>query len=492
MYFPLEKEFTKKAKKYNLIPVYTEVFADMETPVSAFLKIDNKKHSYLLESVEGGENIGRYSFLGSDPNLVFKSKGRKIEIIEKGKKRKYETKKDPLYELELLMKEYKVAEVSGLPKFFGGLVGYMGYDMVRFFETIPDSKKDDLKLPDSCFILTDTILIFDHVNHMIKIVSNAKVDKNAKQAYKLAIKKIDSIVKQLKKPLRTSLGEPYLKKDIKTKIKSNEKKSDFEAKVKKAKEYIKAGDIFQVVLSQRLESKVKTDSFNLYRALRSVNPSPYMFFLRENALQIIGSSPEILVQCEDRKVTVRPIAGTRKRGETLERDSALADELLNDKKERAEHIMLVDLGRNDIGRVCKKGSVKPTELMTIEKYSHVMHIVSDVKGDLAEDKNVFDVIRATFPAGTVSGAPKVRAMEIIEELEKSKRNLYAGAVGYFSFSGNLDFCITIRTIVFKNSTAYIQAGAGIVADSVPELEYKECLNKAKAMIKAVELAKTFK
>ena len=487
MYYPTKKEFISLAKKGNLIPVYEEIMADFETPLSAFTKIDKSDYSFLLESVEGGERIARYSFLGAEPSLVFSSHGNKVTLHE-GKKVTNRIVMDPIAELKKLLSSYKAVSVGGLPRFYGGFVGFMGYDMVRFMEKIPNKNIDDLRVPDSLFMMTDTILIFDHVDHKIKVVSNAHVTKDASRAYDEATRKIDRLVKELK-------GAPHKKADPRPKaraaalkIKSNFTRKEFENAVRKAKEYIRKGDIVQVVPSQRFEVPVRAHPFQIYRALRSINPSPYMYYLKLGGFSLVGSSPEIMVRCEDGKVELRPIAGTRRRGKSDEEDEKLMRNLLNDPKERAEHIMLVDLGRNDVGRVCDFNTVKVSELMTIEKYSHVMHIVSDVSGRLSKGKDAFDVIRAAFPAGTVSGAPKVRAMEIIDELEKTRRKTYAGCVGYFSFSGNLDCCITIRTILIKDKTAYIQAGGGIVADSVPAHEYDETVNKAKALIKAIEMA----
>ena len=485
MYYPSLKEFIKKAKEGNLIPVYQEILADFETPVSAFTKIDTGNYAYLLESAERGEGLGRYSFLGSNPSLIFKSKGKRVEIIKDGKK-KVRKVSDPLVVLKKLMSRYKFVKVKGLPRFVGGMVGYLSYDMARVFERLPDENPDDLNLPDAIFLLTDTILIFDHLEHKIKVISNAHIKKNPKKAYQEAIGKIEGLISQLRKPIRE--GSRVKGQGLRVKIKSNFTKEAFKKRVRKAKEYIRAGDIIQVVLSQRLETKITVDPFDIYRALRTINPSPYMYYLKCKGLRLIGSSPEILVRLEEGMVEVRPIAGTRPRGRTEKEDRALEKELLADPKERAEHIMLVDLGRNDVGRVAEFGTVKVNELMVIERYSHVMHIVSDVAGKLKRNRDSFDVLRASFPAGTVTGAPKIRAMEIIDELEPVRRGPYAGAVGYFSFSGNLDTCITIRTIVIKGNQAYIQAGAGIVADSIPEREYRETLNKAKAPIKAIENA----
>lgn len=493
MYYPRKKEFIKKARQGNLIPVYKELLADLETPVCAFLKIDQGKYSYLLESVEGSEKVARYSFLGSKPALIFKSKAKNIEIIQ-GKRVKKFKSSDPLGEIKKLMQQYRFVPVQGLPRFCGGLVGFMGYDMVRFFEKIDDTNPDDLNLPDCLFLLTDTILIFDHTNHIIKIINNVHLkDKKTNleiiRAYEKATKKIEKIAEKLKKPLGKS-PSPAVAYKKKIKVKSNLTHKRFTDIVKKAKAYIKEGEIIQTVLSQRFSVKFSSSPFDIYRALRSINPSPYMFYLKLKDFCLVGSSPELFVRSEEGDVKVRPIAGTRARGKDERTDGKLIKQLLADPKERAEHIMLVDLGRNDIGRVCKYGSVKISEMMVIEKYSHVMHIVSEVKGKLRRDKDIYELIRAAFPAGTVSGAPKIRAMEIIDELENVRRGPYAGLVGYFSFSGNLDSCITIRTILTKGKSAYMQAGAGIVADSLPQREYRETKNKAKAMLEAVELAET--
>jgi len=488
MYYPGKEEFIKLAKKGNLIPVYRDILTDFETPLSAFKKIDKSGYSFLLESVEGGERLARYSMLGSDPSLIFSSSGKRITVKEGPSSKSFVTDKDPIEELKKILLRYKFVSVKGLPRFCGGLVGFFGYDIVRFIEDIPDRNRDDLKLPDSVFMLTDTLLIFDHVDHKIKVVSNVHLNGDAGKCYDRAVKQIDRIVDYLKRPLPDDKSCHAAKGKRAPAIKSNFTKSGFENVVRKAKEYIKKGDIIQTVLSQRLSIGINCEPFELYRALRSINPSPYMYYLKLKDFYIVGSSPEIMVRCENGLVEVRPIAGTRPRGYGEKEDKTLIKDLLDDPKERAEHIMLVDLGRNDIGRVCEYRSVKVSELMTIEKYSHVMHIVSDVSGKLKKGKDIFDVMRATFPAGTVTGAPKVRAMEIIEELENIRRGPYAGSVGYFSFSGNLDTCITIRTIVIKDKTAYVQAGAGIVADSVPEKEYQETLNKARALIKAIEMA----
>ena len=484
--YPGLKEFRKLAKKGNLIPLTREILADLETPVSAFKKLEKDSEGYLLESVEGGEKFARYSFIGLDPFLIFKSRRKNIEIKEKGKIRKI--KGEPLDVLKSLMKRFNMVEVPGLPRFSGGAVGYLSYDLVRFFEKLPELNSDDLKLPDIYLIFSNTLVVFDHLKHKIKIISNAYLNgKNLVKSYQRAMANIDKIIAKLKSPLNLS-PQSSLSKGRKVSFSSNLSKSSFIKKVKKVKEYIKAGDVIQVVISQRFQTEIRTEPFNLYRALRSINPSPYMYYLKFKDLKLIGSSPEILVRLEGDRVSIRPIAGTRPRGKDEREDRFLEKELLSDEKEKAEHIMLVDLGRNDAGKVCRYGSVKVDELMKIERYSHVMHIVSNVSGKVKKDKDQFDVLRGSFPAGTVTGAPKVRAMEIIEELEPIRRGPYAGAVGYFSFSGNLDACITIRTLVIKDKVAYLQAGAGIVADSIPEKEYEETKNKAKALMEAVKLA----
>lgn len=496
MYHPSLKEFLRLSKKGNVIPVYKEINADLDTPVSAFLKIKKDDYAFLFESVEGQEKIARYSFLGSNPSLIFKSKSGNIEILYPGDNRinRFVTALSPLGEIKKLMKDFSPVSVSGLPRFYGGLVGFIGYDSVRFFEKIPDKNPDDLKLPDFMFILTDTILIFDHVNHTIKIVNNIILPKKPRRfskekltaIYYNAIKRIESIQKDFMKPVVEKEAKVTKRTIKKVSIVSNFKKSEFQDIVNKAKGYIKRGDVIQVVLSQRFRLKVEQDTFAIYRNLRSLNPSPYMYFLKLKDVILIGSSPEMLVRCEDGLVETRPIAGTRRRGKTEEEDKILENELLNDKKEKAEHLMLVDLGRNDLGRVCRTGTVKVNEFMGIERYSHVMHLVSEVRGKLDNKRyDIYDVLRATFPAGTVSGSPKIRAMEIVDELENLRRGSYAGCVGYFSFSHNMDTCITIRTIIVKGGSAYIQAGAGIVADSVPEKEYFESVNKAKALIEAI-------
>jgi len=487
-YVPNIDEFRNRAKQGNLIPVYREILADMETPVSAMYKINDKGCAFLLESVTGGENLARHSFLGANPSRIYWSKGREAHLIDNGEEKVFQLDddKDPLHKLKEILDEYEPVPDDNLPPFYGGAVGYFAYDIVRFIEDIGDSGREDPGLPDCLFLITDTILVFDHINHTLKVVSNAHVQDDPDAAYREATEKIDRLVEQLRKPMEDipfgceSTGE--------LEVKSNMSREEYVEAVRKCKEYILAGDIFQVVLSMRHEVNLRAEPFDVYRALRAVNPSPYMFYIQYGDVHIAGSSPEILVTKIGDTVQVRPIAGTRPRGKTPEEDLLLEKELLADEKELAEHIMLVDLGRNDVGAVSQYGTVHATDLMVIERYSHVMHIVSNVIGKISPDKDSFDVLRACFPAGTVSGAPKIRAMQIIEELEASKRGPYAGALGYVSFSGDLDTGITIRTIVIKGDKAYVQAGAGIVADSVPENEYEECQNKARGSLKAIQMA----
>ncbi len=486
---PTLGEFREKAKQGNLIPVYREILADMETPVSAFRKIDDGKYSFLLESVEGGEKWARYSFLGSKPEVVVRTRDRQVEILRRGRKEIRTFTEDPLEALKDLLSEYRPVPDPGLPRFYGGGVGFIGFDVVRFFERMPEREKPGLGLPDVLFMITDTLVIFDNVTHRIKVVSNAHVNGGSvAAAYRDAVRKIDAIVAKIKKGVRSQKAGRRKKRKAAAKLKSNFTQPQYEQAVLKAKEYIKAGDIFQVVPSQRFETAITAEPFEIYRALRLINPSPYMYFLRCGDATVVGASPEVMVRLEGDRIELRPIAGTRKRGADEDEDRSLEQDLLADPKERAEHIMLVDLGRNDVGRVSTMGSVHVSELMVIERYSHVMHIVSNVRGTIAPGRDAYDVVRACFPAGTVSGAPKIRAMEIIDELEPTRRGPYAGAVGYFGFSGSMDTCITIRTLVIKDKKAYIQAGGGVVADSVPALEYQETVNKARAMMRAVEMA----
>lgn len=482
-------EFRSYAQQGNLIPIYREILADQDTPVSAFAKIDHGPSAYLLESIQGGEKWARYSFLGSGAPLVIYEDEGDLCVKKGSRRRRIPSQGAPLDRLRELMDAYRPVTVPGLPRFVGGAVGYLGYDMVKTFETLPSRRKDRVGLPDFAFLLTETLLIFDNVSQKIKVVANAHVksssERGIRSAYREATSRIESMIARLRRPLRSVKVQ---RRRSPIRFTPNMNRANFEKMVARAQEYIKAGDIFQCVLSQRWETSLQAPPFQLYRALRVVNPSPYMYYLRIAGVELVGSSPEILVRCEDGLASLRPIAGTRRRGVTVEEDAQLEQRLLADAKERAEHIMLVDLGRNDIGRVAEQGTVCVESLMNVERYSHVMHIVSNVTGKLSKDKTVYDVLKACFPAGTVSGAPKIRAMEIIEELEPTKRGPYAGAVGYISFSGNMDMCINIRTVVVSRHRAFIQAGAGIVADSNPAHEYEETCNKARAMMKAIELA----
>jgi len=488
---PTFKEFKEKSKQGNLIPVYKEVLADLDTPVSAYMKMCGGEYSFLLESVEGGEKWARYCFLGFDPSIIISIKGNEVVVERNGQPKSILiTKGNPLIGLKDILARYQPVDVEGLPRFSGGAVGFVSYDMVRSFEDLPEDTMDDLQVPDARFVITDTLLIFDNVAQTIKIVSNAHVDnENIEESYNQAVRNIDAIEKKLKTSLPVDVNnESSPKTDSLNRIESNFEKKHFINAVQKIKNYILEGDVIQVVLAQRLKFNISKDPFTIYRALRSINPSPYMYYLKFGDLKIVGSSPEILVRLEGEKIEVRPIAGTRKRGKSEEEDQALENDLLDDEKELAEHIMLVDLGRNDVGRVAKTNSVSVNEKFTIERYSHVMHIVSNVQGELKKGLDGYDVLAATFPAGTLSGAPKVRAMEIIEELEPTRRGLYGGAVGYISFNGNMDTAIAIRTLLIKNNTAYLGVGAGIVADSIAENEFEETMNKGKALLKAIELA----
>ncbi len=490
MISPNFSEFKEKLRHGNVIPVWGEILADFDTPVSAISKIDNGDYAFLLESVEGGEKWGRYSFLGTDPSVIFRSKGTRIEIIENGIIRNHEG--NPIESLRELLSRYRPVISPDLPRFHGGAVGYFGYDIVRFFEKLPLIANDDLGLWDSVFIITDTVLVFDNISHKIKIIYNAFVSDsdNVKKNYDKAVEKLEGIIERLRSPFSPyKTGEKRVKRKSQLEFKSNFEPNEFMEAVKKIKGYIQAGDIIQAVISQRWKIKLDVSPFDLYRALRILNPSPYMFYLKMGEDFLVGSSPEVMVRVEGDRVETRPIAGTRPRGSDEKEDSRLENELLSDPKERAEHIMLVDLARNDLGRVAEVGTVNVNELMSVERYSHVMHIVSNVIAKLDSGKDALDVLKATFPAGTLSGAPKVRAMEIIEEMEPSRRGAYGGAVGYVSFSGNMDTCITIRTFVVKGDEIFIQAGAGIVADSDPEREYFETVNKVKALVKAVEMVK---
>ena len=488
MYLPSENEFCRLAQQGNLIPVYREILADMETPVSAFRKIDDGHTAFLLESIEGGEKWARYSFLGSGPAKVFRCRDQYYEVWFDGQLEDSGQVEDPLNKLRDLMSVYQPVEVDGLPRFFGGAVGYLSYDMVRFIEDLPDSNPRQIDGWDASFMFTERLLIFDNMRQKVKLVCNVHLQdgEDPTTAYQRAQQQIEQLLSQLRQPLQCEDDDRG--GDGRQELETNFSKADFKLAVERCKEYIRAGDIFQVVISQRFSGKLNSDPFNIYRALRTINPSPYMFFLRFGESIIVGASPEVLVRKEGDRVDVRPIAGTLPRGKTAAEDLALEQQLLADPKERAEHIMLVDLGRNDVGRIAIGGTVEVSELMVVERYSHVMHIVSNVRGQLRPELDCFDVFRAAFPAGTLSGAPKIRAMEIIDELEPVRREVYGGAVGYFSFSGNMDLAIAIRTLQIEKDKFYLQAGAGIVADSDPEMEYQETLNKARGVKRAIEMA----
>ena len=474
------------AKRATFVPVVKELVADLLTPVSAFLKVaEHSDYAFLLESVEGGEHVGRYSFLGKDPFLILRGRDGETAIEKAGVTTKGE--KPFIDTLRELMNSFQSPFVPGLPRFTGGAVGYLGYDTAAWFE--PTTKREGdapLQKDDAGFMLFDTVLAFDHVQHRILLIANARIsgDEDLKSLYQFACAKIEFLEKELERAL--SIKRPAGGDGVN--LVSNMPQQTYESIVRKAKEYIAAGDIYQVVLSQRFEAEIGVDAFTVYRALRHVNPSPYMFFIRMGDRSIVGSSPEMLVRVEGRHAITHPIAGTRPRGKSEEEDMRLGEELKRNEKEKAEHVMLVDLGRNDIGRVCDYGTVRVPTYMALERYSHVMHLVSVVEGQLAEGRDRLDTLVSCFPAGTVSGAPKVRAMQIINELEPTRRGLYAGAVGYLDFAGNLDFCIAIRSILLEGGKAYIQAGAGIVADSNPTAEYEETRDKACAMIRALELA----
>jgi anthranilate synthase component 1 len=490
---PTYKEFCRLTRQGNLIPVYQELLMDLETPLSFFKRLERDRYSFLLESVEGSERWARYSFLGTSPYLVFKSRGNQVEIVENGKLKKL-VSEVPLDILQELLKDCRPVTVPGVPPFFGGALGYVSYNAVEQFHEITNSKQDPLGMPEIFFVFVQTLVAFDNLKHTIKVIDNVEINEkiNLRRAYAASVKRIRKVITSLQKKPRGIEPRDLNQSNGNRKFRSNLTQQGFENAVTRAKEYIKAGDVIQVVLCQRLETETSSDPFEIYRALRFINPSPYMFYLELEDLRVIGSSPETMVRLTGNTIELRPIAGTRRRGATPEEERALEDDLLADPKERAEHIMLVDLGRNDVGRVAEIGTVEVNELMAIERYSHVIHIVSNVRGKLATDKSAFDLFVSAFPAGTVSGAPKIRAMQIISELEPQKRGLYAGAIGYFGYNGNLDTCIVIRTILMKGKKVFITAGAGIVADSDPQLEYQETLNKARAMLKAVDLAEQWR
>ncbi len=490
MHQPSREEFRKLSAQGNLVPVYRQLMSDTLTPVLAFTKLADAGVGFLLESVTGGEKIGRFSFLGVEPELVFCSRDRETRITDTrtGQVRR-ETERPPLDLLQELLAGYQPVHLPGLPRFTGGLVGYFSYDVIRQIENLPNGPQRGLGLPDIYFGLYKTMLVFDHVNMTCKVVAQADCRQgDPEAAYADAVERIDGLIARLTAPGGLPVAEvPPLPTEDPA-VESNFTKEGFKEAVVKCQEYIKAGDIFQVVLSQRLSMPCRVDPFKIYRNIRVINPSPYLFYLKYPELALIGSSPEVMVRVENERITVRPIAGTRPRGRDEAQDRALAEELLADPKERAEHTMLVDLARNDVGRTAEYGSVRLTEEMTIERYSHVMHIVSNVEGKQRADLSAFDTFKACLPAGTVSGAPKVRAMQIIDEFEPDRRGPYAGAVGYLDFSGNLDTCITLRTMVVHDGKAYVQAGGGLVADSVPESEYQESRNKARAMLRAIQVS----
>jgi anthranilate synthase component 1 len=487
---PSLDEFLKLAAQGNVIPVFAEFVGDCETPVSAFKKFSHYRYSFLFESTEKNDVSGRFSFVGFDPRMIIKSYGREIHIVRNGVEERFSTTTDPLDELRKLMARYRLVTLPELPRFAGGAVGFLGYEGIGFFEAkVPAAREDDLQLPEMLFMLTGNVLIFDHRLRSLRIVVNAFVEGgSAEKSYARAVESIGSIKQQLVEAFDLPLVPTELN-EKQAPPRSNLRREEFKHAVEQAKDYIRAGDIFQVVLSQRFDSPFSGEPLDFYRCLRFINPSPYMFCLKfGNDFALVGSSPEMHVRLVGNTVEIRPIAGTRPRGTTPAQDEANAVELLADPKERAEHIMLVDLARNDVGRVAEFGSVRVTEFMEVERYSHVMHIVSNVTGHLRAGCNAFDVVRATFPAGTVSGAPKIRAMQIISELENTRRGCYAGAIGYFGFDGNIDSCIALRCAVLKDGQAYFQAGAGIVADSDPEREYEETLSKARAMMNALAMA----
>ena len=499
---PSLDEFLRLAQDADVVPVYRQLIGDTLTPVTAFCKIQEGDWAFLFESVVNGERHGRYSFLGSGPFLRFQSFGHRVQIHQTGKAAMESQHPDPLRLLEETLSAYRAPQVADLPRFAGGAVGYAAYDAVRYVENLPHAPPDDRQLPDLCFALYDRMVIFDHINKTVAVVAHAHLPEprgkgsgitkeEAERSYKDACAKVDRLVERLQQGVADlQLTDIAPVGETRRAYTSNFGPGEYERAVDKCKEYIKAGDIFQVVLSQRLATETRARPFDIYRTLRVVNPSPFMFYVKAGPLCLVGASPEIMARVEGDVVTIRPLAGTRPRGQTPEQDDRLAAELLADAKERAEHIMLVDLGRNDVGRVARYGTVELSDVMTVERYSHVMHLCSNVTGRLQPGKTAFDALRACLPAGTLSGAPKVRAMEIIDELEPHRRGPYGGAVGYIDFTGNMDTCIALRTMVLKGQTVYVQAGAGIVYDSVPEKEREETMNKAMGLLRALEIAET--
>lgn len=496
---PSFDEFAALARTHTIVPVYRQLTGDSLTPVSAFKKIDASDRAFLFESVVGGERHGRYSFLGADPFLTIEAYADQLTIRDIDGQRTL-THPDPLKVLEETIACFRAPQLPGLPRFCGGAVGYAGYDTVRYVEKLPNAPPDDRHIPDMSFSFYDRMLVFDHINKTVKAVAHGHVGPaiNLRESYDRACRQVDELVRRLQQaPTGLNLVDIDLAQlpapvaaTPTSRYASNFTREAFEAAVEKSREYINAGDIFQVVISQRFQTQTDAAPFDIYRALRVVNPSPFMFYGRAGEVTLVGASPEIMCRVENGEMVVRPLAGTRKRGANETDDKALAEELVNDPKERAEHIMLVDLARNDIGRVAVRGSVRISDLLAVERYSHVMHLSSTVTGTLEPGKSAFDALRASLPAGTLSGAPKIRAMEIIDELEPCRRGPYGGAVGYIDFSGNMDTCILLRTMVIMGQTAYIQAGAGVVADSVPTSEYQETVNKAMSLIRALEIAET--
>ena len=490
-FVPDFETFQQLAKQGNMVPIYRQLVADTLTPLTAYSKLQWGESSFLFESVVGGEQVGRFSFLGSDPFLQFEVFGNEVVITRDGVAESHHSS-DPLGEFEQLVTSYQAPHLPGLPRFCGGAVGYFGYDVVRYTENLPRAPQDDRQLPDLAFAFYDRMVIFDQIRKTILVVVNSRTTGgDLLGLYDRACERIDETCRQLQRgTANLQLTDINVRVEPKSSWKSNFTRESFEQAVTRCQEYIRAGDIFQVVISQRLQLETSARPIDIYRALRIVNPSPFMFLLRTPRVNLVGASPEIMVRVEEGEVTVRPLAGTRRRGQTEEEDLRLEQELLADPKERAEHVMLVDLARNDVGRVAQYGSVTLSDVMKVERYSHVMHITSNVTGQLAQERSALDALRAGLPAGTVSGAPKVRAMQIIDEIEPHRRGPYAGAVGYMDFTGNMDTCIALRTLVMVGQTAYVQAGAGIVADSIPSEEYQETLNKAKGLLTAIEIAQS--
>jgi len=483
---PSRDEFLAHAREGSLVPVWRETLADLETPVSAFLKIHRGAYGFLLESVQGGERWGRFSFLGTEPACLIRVAGSVVELGSPGGPVERRSTSDPMQVVRDVLRGYRPLTMPGLPRFAGGAVGYVAYDMVRTFERLPATLPDDLGVPEALLLVTDTLLVFDNVAQTIKALTHARVGaEGAAAAWEQAVGRLDELLGRLRGPLP---ARPPRRRPASWAPRANLQPVEYRRRVERAQEYIRAGDVIQVVLAQRFEIPLAAAPFDVYRMLRTVNPSPYMFFLALGDLALAGASPEVMARVEDGVLTVRPIAGTRPRGESEDRDAALEQELRTDPKERAEHVMLVDLGRNDVGRVCIPGTVEVTERFVVERYSHVMHLVSNVRGRLRPGMDCFDAFRATFPAGTLTGAPKIRAMEIIEELEPVRRGVYGGAVGYFGFSGAMDTAIAIRSVLMRGDRAWVQAGAGIVADSDPAAEHQECVNKARAVLDAVRRA----